>query len=284
MVNKILDFLNQPFPSTYDLKSQFSKAAAVGFFVFLFLFLIRPFGTDRIDLSLVLWHTLLFGLITFLVTLVYDPILQKVFGFEFDKPNWTFGKWLLSTIGLILMISIANFLTNTFVLGYAGFEWTAFLGQMYATFIVGVFPIVFFGTITLMRNEKKYVKVAGEIELHDSTLSSSLSEESTIVVINSDQESLELKANDILYVEALQNYVMIHQQDADTITLRSTLKAIEEQLSPYDIIRTHRSYLVNHDKIEKVAGNAQGLKLSLEGTDSIVPVSRSYIATVKAIL
>lgn len=282
MVNRLIDFLNQPFPSSDDLRSQFQKAGAVGFFVFLFLFLIRPFGTDHIASSLIVWHTVLFGLITFLVTLFYDPLLRIIFGFEFDKPSWTFIKWLLSTAGLILLISVANFLTNTFVLGYARFEWSGFIGQMYATFIVGIFPTIFFGSIALLRNERKYVQVADEIEFHDSRRSQA--EEKAILQIRSEQETLEVDKDQLLYIEALQNYVVIHQTTVAPVTLRATLKSMEEQLSPFGIIRTHRSYLVNHDKIEKVAGNAQGLKLSLQSVESIVPVSRSYISAVKAVL
>jgi DNA-binding LytR/AlgR family response regulator len=51
-----------------------------------------------------------------------------------------------------------------------------------------------------------------------------------------------------------------------------------------EIIRCHRSYLVNLMAVNRVDGNAQGLKLSFSKSlamTHIVPVSRSFIADFK---
>ncbi|WP_366512832.1 LytTR family transcriptional regulator DNA-binding domain-containing protein [Kordia sp.] len=44
-----------------------------------------------------------------------------------------------------------------------------------------------------------------------------------------------------------------------------------------NIYKTHRSYLVNLDKIISCSGNAQGYQLSLENYTNTVPVSRSKL-------
>ena len=59
---------------------------------------------------------------------------------------------------------------------------------------------------------------------------------------------------------------------------RLTLKDLESALKPFpEIIRTHRSYLVNLNQIMGVVGNAQGYKLKLRDYDGTVPVSRNMI-------
>lgn len=75
--------------------------------------------------------------------------------------------------------------------------------------------------------------------------------------------------DDILYVKSDGDYVVIHKADGKKLMTLSTLKALEKQL-PFDrFCRTHRSYLVNADRI-------QGMKEGkiLVGADT-VPLSDS---------
>ncbi|AKP49679.1 Response regulator receiver protein [Cyclobacterium amurskyense] len=90
---------------------------------------------------------------------------------------------------------------------------------------------------------------------------------------------LSLKSSDILFIEAADNYSIIYYRDSDTIKkemLRNSLKALSEQLKDFAIKRCHRSYLVNVQNV-KLAKKASGkVSLHLEGSVSIVPVSRKF--------
>lgn len=55
--------------------------------------------------------------------------------------------------------------------------------------------------------------------------------------------------SDILWLEALENYVIIHT-DKDKFVVYATLKSIESKLPAEDFFKTHRSFLVNIDKVE----------------------------------
>ena len=49
------------------------------------------------------------------------------------------------------------------------------------------------------------------------------------------------------------------------LTVRETITNVEEKITGTKIIyRPHRSYLVNLQKIEKITGDSQGLKLHFE--------------------
>jgi len=280
MVSKIVAFFNQPFPSSIETKDIIKESAIVGFLIFIILFLLQPFGLNGPPLSETLQITLSFGLMTFGVSLVFHFFLIRVLGFHSDKPSWTFGKWILSTFILILIINVANFLYMAMVMGYLDFTWSHFMSQLYATLIVAIFPVVFFGTITMMNRQRKYEDLAKDIKVPDILEN----EQGTIdtITIPNQSISLVLTIQDILYVEAMQNYATIHLVDGRTEIVRSTLKSLVDILAPHNIIRSHRSYLVNLKNVKKVSGNAQGLKLSMKDSEEMVPVSRKYIAIVRA--
>ena len=61
------------------------------------------------------------------------------------------------------------------------------------------------------------------------------------------------------------------------LLLRSSLSRLEAQIiDRSNIVRCHRSYVVNLDRVERVTGNAQGYKLHLFGGQFQVPVARRY--------
>ena len=60
--------------------------------------------------------------------------------------------------------------------------------------------------------------------------------------------------DDILFVEAVQNYVMIHTKDKKLMTYL-TLHSMEEFLPSSLFIKTHKSYLVAISKIESIDGS-----------------------------
>jgi len=91
--------------------------------------------------------------------------------------------------------------------------------------------------------------------------------------------------NEILYVESSKNYLNIFLTDDRTLNIRFTLKEMENLLANYPFfIRCHRAYMVNINRIIKVDGNAQGLKLFFDDNSTYVPVSRSYIAKVDHVI
>lgn len=82
-----------------------------------------------------------------------------------------------------------------------------------------------------------------------------------------------LKFEDILYVEALENYVIIAVFN-EKFTIHFTMKSIENQL-PVDVFkRVHRSFIININKIERIEDNSVIIK-SNEGTKSI-PIGKAY--------
>jgi len=82
-----------------------------------------------------------------------------------------------------------------------------------------------------------------------------------------------LKLNDIIYIEALENYVTLNTND-DRFTIHFTMKAIESQLPSGVFIRVHRSYIINKSAIQTIKENS--LDLNVGGSIKNIPVGKSF--------
>ncbi|HLG03971.1 MAG TPA: LytTR family DNA-binding domain-containing protein [Bacteroidia bacterium] len=78
-----------------------------------------------------------------------------------------------------------------------------------------------------------------------------------------------LAAKDIIWVEALADYVNLHTREARH-TLLATMKSIEARLPSKDFIRIHRSYIVRLDQVKEIEENS----VIVHG--KVLPVSRSH--------
>ncbi|MFT3981751.1 MAG: LytTR family DNA-binding domain-containing protein [Ferruginibacter sp.] len=86
--------------------------------------------------------------------------------------------------------------------------------------------------------------------------------------IKADNLLVKIHYNEILYVEALQNYVSIVTAKKKYISYL-TFKSVEEYLPAGAFIKTHKSFIVAADKIESVDGN------DIKVGDHHIPVSRN---------
>jgi hypothetical protein len=86
--------------------------------------------------------------------------------------------------------------------------------------------------------------------------------------------------DDLLYIEASENYVTVHYLDhgkTDRILLRNSMKRMEEKLSGFPVIRCHRSYMVNLNRIRLAKKTKSGMVVELTASDPILlPVSETY--------
>jgi DNA-binding LytR/AlgR family response regulator len=72
--------------------------------------------------------------------------------------------------------------------------------------------------------------------------------------IKADNKLVKIFFAEILFVEALQNYVTIHTTDKKYITYL-TFKSVEEYLPADRFIKTHKSYIISASKIDSIEGN-----------------------------
>lgn len=84
---------------------------------------------------------------------------------------------------------------------------------------------------------------------------------------------VKLKLKDIVYVEALENYVTLNT-NTDKFTIHFTMKAIENQLPSSVFIRVHRSFIINKSMIQAIKENS--LDIVVGHTVRNIPVGKSF--------
>lgn len=93
-----------------------------------------------------------------------------------------------------------------------------------------------------------------------------------------------INKENLLYLESAENYVSICYLNKGKVSkylLRDTLKKVEESFSGTEIIRCHRSYMVNFDKVKVIKKDKYGLTLELDNPSVMdIPVSKTYVNTV----
>ena len=93
------------------------------------------------------------------------------------------------------------------------------------------------------------------------------------IFIKKNSALVRLKYEDILYVEALENYVIFTTYN-DKFTIHFTMKAIEQKLPTSIFTRVHRSYIVNVSSIKVIEDNSVIIQTK-EGHKTI-PIGKSY--------
>ena len=136
-----------------------------------------------------------------------------------------------------------------------------------------------------------------DVEIHNSNDTSAASsiqtsplEEhgETITLEGTTNEYVSLDISDLLYIEAVGNYVkvmQIHDGEVKTNMLRATMKQMEDTLQTYPmIVRCHRAFMVNLGQVEQISSNSRAMQLVMCHTHDAIPVSRSNVNKLKALL
>ncbi|NJN42416.1 MAG: LytTR family transcriptional regulator [Flammeovirgaceae bacterium] len=266
---RVVQLFRKPFPDEENWNSYFRTLTILTLFITFFLYVFQPFGISTLESDLFL-ICLGFGSMTFAGAMVYELSVVQLLKLSGLKSNWTFGKWIVNMVGIMILSASSNFI---FALpGFFGYiQWELFPDMMYSTFMIGIIPVTVLGAITMMTREKKFQKIAEEINQQKAARDDHTTTDITLFTIPIRQ---------IRYIEALQNYVKIGHINADgwnVQTERATLKNILEEVKGSPMVKCHRSFLVNRNAIISTNGNAQGLLLTLSDCEKIIPVARSYV-------
>ena len=92
------------------------------------------------------------------------------------------------------------------------------------------------------------------------------------IIVKQEYANISISTDEIMYIEAMENYAKIYRANGGCIISRSSMKAIMEILPINAFVRIHRSYITPVDKI--VSFNRQSVKLS---TGLSLPVGRQYV-------
>jgi two-component system LytT family response regulator len=95
------------------------------------------------------------------------------------------------------------------------------------------------------------------------------------VAVKVDGRFVFLRFEEIGWVEAADNYVVIHALAGERLMVRETLSSIEERLGQQQFTRVNRSAIVRIDQVKELQPNPQGDYSVLLRDNTRLPLSRS---------
>jgi len=278
---RIINLLNEPFPSHETVGSSLLSNLMVGIFIGVFLYIFMPFGLEQ-EAPNIAKLSIGFGMVTFLAASSFDLFCRFVLKLRLDLPSWAFWKWIVQCLLIIAWIAIGNILFVEWYYPGPQLSFQMWLNMLPGTLILGFFPIVVSGLVIQIKSARHYAAEASSMS--DLTTKA---ERTPIKLALNANESIKFNSDELLFAESMQNYVSLAILQKGTLSrsiIRKPLKDTLKQLHNMGItslFRCHRSFIVNLDNVSSVGGNAQGLKLSFANSQEIVPVSRSYISQIK---
>ncbi len=108
-------------------------------------------------------------------------------------------------------------------------------------------------------------------------------EESSRVVVKNGSNIRIIPAQDIMYIEAYDDYVKIFTKDTYHLK-KKTMSHFEEVLDKTDFLRVHRSYILNLQQITKIEASEKGSHIALLKSGVKIPLSRMGYGKLKEVL
>lgn len=267
-----------PLPAYHNVRKNIVRLILfTSVFALVFINIYAPFGADRwFDLTRLQFFT--YSSLTIL-TGVLIVVISRIIMYHYSRRNtllvWQYLLWIF---GEIALMSLFYGLFEKYVLDDNREFPEIFNISLKNTALVILLPYAISWLWLAWQDKKEQLAMLRD---EPDQLTSK-----DMVPFYDDKGILKfsVKKENLLYLESAENYVNICYLNKDRISkylLRDTFKKIEENFAGSDIIRCHRCYIVNFDKVKVIRRDKDGLKLELDVPSAIdIPVSKTYVGSV----
>lgn len=92
------------------------------------------------------------------------------------------------------------------------------------------------------------------------------------IIVKQEYNNIIIPVNDIVYIEAMENYTKIFRVSKPYVLSRTSLKVIQDELPKQLFVRVHKSYIVAIEHVERFSHT----QLTLDCQPGEIPVGRTY--------
>lgn len=237
---------------------------------------------------------------SFLITVVFYTIaltiicLSKVglYGMR-NARNFTFWHYILWNAGEVLVISLLyTFFTiegdkfGVITLNHSGF-WPLLCSAVLYSTISLVIPYILSYQYFLIEDKNNTIRLMNYDNVVSDFPPAPVADRRITLFDNSGVLKFSINSENLYLIESDDNYIQVWYSDSTgemkKYMLRCRLKTVEESFADSDLVRCHRKYIINIQKVRLLRSERDGYSLELE-TDSIpnIPVSKTYEQTVLA--
>lgn len=251
--------MKRAYPFDPSLKHHLLIALGLVIWVFVFLYFTKPLDVTEFGPREQLIYLPLYGLFASLCYLASLPFQYWLFR---RNTKWTLGLELSYCFFLFVFAFIVVRLVYYYIVMEAhpnAYTIDYFATHIYIPAILTILPMVAIGRWSFGKYKEK-----------------KLEEQKVEIKGTGSYESLRLALNDLICIQSSDNYVEVTYQEGGEVKkqlIRNKLTAVEESLK--EVIRTHRSYLINPHHFKQWSTGNRKVNVVLTN-DLEVPVSKTY--------
>lgn len=271
--------IQKPIPSYLTDKSNIVRLIVLtASFALIFINIYAPFGVETwynvTELELLAYSSLV------ILTGVLVVVISRILMYRVSKKRtillWHYLIWIFAEAFFMAMFYT---LFEKLFLNDTRFVGDIFKASVKNTALVLLLPYSVLWLYFSWREKKlQLIKLTGNKQAVDTS--------KNMIPFHDEKGELRfsVKLENLLYLESADNYVHIYYLDKNRtarFTLRNTIKRLEESLKGTEIIRCHRSYMVNFEKVKILRKDKDELRLEVDVQGAIdLPVSKTYIESV----
>ena len=267
--------LNKTIPSYLNEKRNIIRMVIfTSLFALVFINIYSPFGVDRwfslTSLEFLTYSSLV--ILTGVLVVVISRIIMYYYGRRHIINYFNYFTWIFAEI---MLMSLFYALFEKFVLKDIRHFTELVKLSAQNTALVLLLPYSVMWLYFSWRDKKEQIERMEDRQSFSGNVRDMLPfyDEKSVLKFS-------IKKDSLLYLESSENYVTIFYLNKEKISkylLRDTLKNMEEKFSGTEIIRCHRSYMVNFEKVKVIKKDKDGLKLELDNPSiTDIPVSKTY--------
>jgi tetratricopeptide (TPR) repeat protein/DNA-binding LytR/AlgR family response regulator len=245
-------------------------------FFIIYFAIIQPFNTNYLNWTEKAVLFAVYGSISLAISNLSFLIISPWNAFFRKRSIMT--KYFLLALLNIGLLTVIIWLFN-YIQGIDLLNFKSFRDVLLHIIIFAILPVLL---IIFSAERIYYAQYIENIPAEPAAKNEILPLKEKLITINTDSSSevIRFLHNDLICFEANDNYTAIYLLKDGKLKkdlYRITLKKIESQIFGYEnIIRCHKSYIININYLDKITGNAKGFKMHLRNLDFEIPVSVSF--------
>ncbi len=253
------------YPFDPSIRNHVLLALGLGIWIFIFLYFTEPLDVNELSNKEKLTYLPVYGLFGSICYLLTLPLQGRLI--EKTEPLWVLKKELLF-LGVFIVITfiamrsfylfvIMDGIPNPYTLSYYTFH-------IFFPAFLTLFPVVIIGRWGLGKYKEKQYK-ENKIEIKGA----------------GNYENLRITWSSLLFIQSSDNYIEVTYFEKDDVRkslIRAKLTEVEKSIP--QLLRTHRSFLINPEHFRKWK-NHKGRMLIEIANEIEIPVSKTFQDSVK---
>ncbi len=254
-------------------------------FSVVFLLVSIPFSNNawfRLGNSTFFGFTALFAMLSLFILIASKVTMYKTR--HLPMTYWGYSGWCLSEIALISVLYTVFTVTIAQPEDQDGLA--IFLHSLIYSFICLGIPTIIAGMFFTIIDQNRTIRLMNmqDVITEEST-DEAATEQKFTLFDNNGVLKLSVSSANLYYVESDDNYIKVWYSDnkgeLQTYMLRCRLKTVEESFAGSDLIRCHRKFIVNMQKVKVLQKVGATYEITLDNEAiAPIPVTKTYIGSV----